>query len=99
MDSACLYEGVAQFKCLESLFGRIVSITATLASMVFFVMLVVGWFQYLFSGGDAKKSEAAKGTLTAAIIGLVLIVGAYIILRLLEGFTGLDLTTFKIEIF
>ena len=96
MDPTCLFDNdVAQFKCLESLFGRIVGIAASLAAMVFFIMLIVGGFQYLFSGGDAKKAEAAKGTLTAAFIGIVLIVGAYIILRVLESFTGLDLTTFK----
>lgn len=102
MDPSCLIgpdHDVAQVQCLESLFGRIVGIAASLAAMVFFVMLIVGGFQYLTSAGDPKKAEAAKGTLTAAFIGIVLIVGAYIILRILEGFTGLDLTTFKIVFF
>lgn len=100
MDPLCFFENdVAQFSCLESIFGRIVTVAASLAAFAFFVMLVVGGFQYLFSGGDPKKGEAAQGTLTAAILGIVLIAGAYLILRVIEAFTGLDLTTFKILMF
>lgn len=96
MDPNCTVAGVAQIACLESLFGRIVGLIASLAGMIFFIMLLVGGFKYLFSSGDAKKAESAKGTLTAAFLGLVLIVAAYIFLRLIGTFTGLDLTHFQI---
>lgn len=99
MDPTCLIDEVASINCLESLFGQLVSIAASLASIVLFIMLVIGGFSYLFSGGDAKKTEAAKGTLTAAILGLVLIVGAFIILVLIKAFTGIDVTIFKIPKF
>lgn len=91
--------GVAQLSCLEPLFARIVSLVASFAGIIFFIMLLVGGFRYLFSGGDAKAAEAAKGTLTAAFLGLVLIVASYIILRVIGSFTGLDLTIFKITNF
>lgn len=88
--------GVAQLSCLEPIFARIVTIVASLAGIVFFIMLVVGGFRYLFSGGDPKAAEGAKGTLTAAFLGLALIVAAYIILRLISSFTGIDVTIFRI---
>lgn len=97
MNPACLSpEGAATIQCLESLFGRIVGVVASLAGMVFFIMLIVGGFRYLFSAGDPKKTEAAKGTITAAFLGIALVVGSYIFLRLIEGFTGLKLTVFQI---
>ena|SRR3989344_4343573 len=88
---------IAQLQCFEPLFERLITLVTSLAGMVFFVMLVVGGLKYMFSGGDPKKAEAAKGTLTAAFLGLVLIVSAYLILVLIGSFTGLDLTVFKIE--
>ncbi len=90
---------VAQISCLEPLFARVVTIIASLAGVVFFIMLIVGGFRYLLSGGDPKQAEAAKGTLTAAFLGLVLIVSSFIILRLLSSFTGLNLTQFIIPQF
>lgn len=98
MNPNCLSpEGVAQIGCITSLFGRIVNLVAAFAGVVFFIMLLVGGFRYLFSAGDAKQTEAAKGTLTAALLGLILIVASYVILRLIASFTGLqNLTIFNL---
>jgi len=90
---------VAKITDLEIYFERIVVVVTALAGMVFFIMLVIGGIKYLFSGGNPKATESARGTLTAAILGLVLIVAAYLILLLLKNFTGLDLTTFSIPQF
>ena len=95
-NDPCIYQDTLQISCLEPLFGRAIGLVGSLAGIVFFIMLLVGGFKYLFSGGDAKKTESAKGTLTAAFLGLVLIVAAYIFLRLAGAFTGFDLTHFQI---
>ena len=42
-----------------------------------FLFLIAAGFKYLTSSGDPKKLEAAKGSLTTAIIGFVLIFAAY----------------------
>jgi heme/copper-type cytochrome/quinol oxidase subunit 2 len=89
---------VATFKSLEPLFTNIVQAVVALVGVALFVMLLVAGFKYLFSGGDPKKLEAAKGTLTNAIIGVVVIVSAYIILKLIAVFTGVDVTTFKVAL-
>lgn len=97
MDKSCLIDGVAQIACFESIFARIISIVTILAGLVFFIMLLVGGMRYLFSAGNPKTVEAAKGTLTTAFLGLALIVGAYLILRIVAVFTGLnELLIFKI---
>ena len=53
-----------------------------------FVMLVVGSFRYLLSGGNAKGTETARNTMTFAIVGLVVALSAFIILSLIAQFTG-----------
>ena len=89
-------ETAASLCNLEDIFRNLISALASLAAFVLLIMLIFGGFKWLTSSGDAKKLEQARGTITAAILGLLLIVGAYIILRLIEFFTGLPLTTFTI---
>jgi len=96
-DPTCLVStDVATFQCFESLFKNVVVSLTALVGIALFIMLVVGGYGFLLSGGDQKKLEKARGTLTAAITGVVVIVVAYLILRTISLFTGVDVTKFTI---
>ncbi len=89
--------GVVTIQSLQGLFTNVISVIVALAGVALFIMFVVSGFSFLFSGGDPKKLEQARGTLTNAIVGLVVIVAAYLILRMigvLSGYT--DITKFTI---
>ncbi len=90
--------GVATIGSLEDLFRNFVKTVISLSAVALFLMFIVGGFSFMFSSGDQKKLDQARGTLTNAVIGLVVIVCAYLIIRVIETFTGTDgiLTTFKI---
>lgn len=88
---------VATIRCLEPLFSNVITAVVYLVGIALFIMLLVGGFGFLFSGGDAKKTEQAQKTLSSAIGGLVIIVAAYLILLLIKAFTGIDVTQFKIS--
>lgn len=72
------------------IFEGILSAAIPFAGIVLFVMLVIGGFQFLTSGGDPKKAGAARNTLTYAIIGIVLVALAYLILVIISEFTGVE---------
>jgi hypothetical protein len=95
-ESSCLVEGVATFTCFESLFSNVVQALTALIGVALFIMVIVGGYGFLFSGGDQKKLEKARGTLTAAVTGVVVIVAAYLILLTIERFTGVTVTKFTI---
>lgn len=95
-DPSCLVGDVATFKCLESVFKNVVIALVAFVGIALFVMLVIGGYGFLLSGGDQKKLEKARGTLTAAIAGVVVIVVAYLILKTISLFTGVDVTQFII---
>lgn len=95
-DAKCLIEGVATIQCFESLFTNVLAAVVGLSALALFLMFVAGGFSFLFSGGDQKKLEQAKGTLTNAIMGLVIIVAAYLLLSTIGVFTGVDVTKFTI---
>jgi hypothetical protein len=91
-------EDVATIKCLEPLLTNAIKAIMALAGVALLVMMIVGGYSFLFAGGDQKKLEKAKGTITAAIIGIVIIVLAYLILKLIYAFTGVDVTQFNVVI-
>ncbi|MGB9706522.1 MAG: hypothetical protein ACPLXP_00395 [Microgenomates group bacterium] len=92
----CLEEEVAALQCFECIFQSILNIAIRLAGIAVFIMLIIGGFQYLTSGGDPKATESAKNTLTYAILGLALLLGSWLILLFIKEFTGVDVTQFVI---
>ena len=51
-----------------------------------FVFLLIGGIRWILAGGDEKAVAGARGTITAALIGLVIVLVAYAIIRLVEIF-------------
>lgn len=86
----------AQFTDLETLFSGILNVALTVAIIAVFLMLLLGGFKYLTSGGDPKGNESAKNIITYAILGLLLMIGAWFILQLIKTFTGVEVTKFSI---
>lgn len=88
----CVYnddgDQVATLKGVECLFTRIINIAISLIGIALLVMIFLGGFKMLTSGGDPKGVEAGKNTLTYAILGLVVALSAWFILTLIANFTG-----------
>ena len=80
----------------ECLFFNVLQVISLIAGLVFLVMFILGAFNFLFSGSDPKKVAAAGSRLTMAIMGLIGIIASYLILRLIENFTGVKVTDFII---
>ncbi len=91
MDS-CVLDGAAQLSCLAPLIENVIRAVVSLGAVALFVMLLVGGFNFLFSGGDQKKLEAARGTVTQAIVGIVVMTVAFLIIKTISVFTGVDVT-------
>lgn len=89
-------EDVYQIQDLEGIISRLLGLVIPIVGVLLLMMLIVGGFQYITSGGEAEQANKAKKTLTYAIFGLLVVLGAWLIIRLLEEFTGLDLTHFTI---
>lgn len=88
---------VATIKGIEAIFSNIVAIALAVAGIALFIMLTVGGFKYLTSGGDQQATQSARQTLTYAFFGFVILVAAFLILRFISEFTGVDVTGFSIR--
>lgn len=61
------------------LFTRIVQIIVWLVAVVSVLMIVIGGFRYVVSGGDSNAVSGAKNTIIYALIGLVVAFFAQVI--------------------
>ena len=78
---SCVVDGVPTLKCLEVIFGNILTISTGLIFLALFVMFLVGSFKYLTSFGNPEKLKKAQGTLKFAVIGLIIFLSAFLILK------------------
>jgi hypothetical protein len=81
---------------LQNLFTRIIALSVPIAFMAVTVMLAVAGIKYLTSGGDSKALGAAHGTVTWALMGIVFLALSWLILLLIEAFTGVKVTQFNL---
>lgn len=63
------------------------------AFVIAFVMLLIGGVRWILAGGDEKAVASARSTITAALIGLVIVLVAYAIIRLVEIFFNVSIIT------
>ena len=78
-----IFESSAGFGYLASDILLILTGTAGAISLIF---IVIAGIKFVTSGGDPKKLGSATSTLTYAIIGLVVTILAFVILRIVQFF-------------
>ena len=74
---------------LPNFISAAIQAVIVIAGLLTFAFLVWGGVEWLISGGDKEKYEAARGRITAAVIGLVIVVSAWAILQVITNFLGL----------
>ena len=62
-----------------------------IAGLILFGAIIVSGFQFLFSADDPKKTASAKGCLTNAIIGFLIIFISYWLIQIIEVIFHLDI--------
>jgi len=82
--ASCSVDGVPTLKCLELIFSNILTLSTSLMFLALFIMLLVGGFQYLTSLGNPEKIKKAQGTLKFAVIGLIVFISSFLILKTID---------------
>ncbi|PIY68680.1 hypothetical protein COY90_04675 [Candidatus Roizmanbacteria bacterium CG_4_10_14_0_8_um_filter_39_9] len=80
----CMVDGVPTLKCFEVVFGNILVMASGLIVFVLFIMFVNGSFTYLTSLGNPEKIKKAQGTLKYAVVGFILFISTFIILKIID---------------
>lgn len=76
--SGCQEDGNQSFSFLVR---RVINVLSIIVGAVSVIMIIIGGFRYIISGGDSAGVSAAKNTILYAIVGLVIVLFAQVIIR------------------
>ncbi len=78
----------AGLPCDTSISGfilKIINIALSVAGLIAVLFLIIGGFRYITSAGNEETAEQAKKVITNAIIGVVVIILSFVIVRVISN--------------
>jgi len=64
--------------------------------IIFLFMLIWGAVSWISSGGDKAHIENARGRITSALVGLVILFSTFAVIKLIEVFFGINILSIDI---
>ena len=65
--------------------ARIINVALSFLGIISVIIVIVGGFKYMISGGNEEKTSEAKNLIVSGIIGLAIILSAWAITRFVLG--------------
>jgi NADH:ubiquinone oxidoreductase subunit 6 (subunit J) len=82
---------------IESLLRALVSIGFIVGGVVFLFIFLMGAIQWISSGSDKSAQEQARGRLTSALVGIIILFALYAIIKVVEYFFGISILLINVE--
>lgn len=64
---------------ISTIIGNVINIGLAIFTIVFFILIIYGGVIWLTAGGDSAKADKARTTLTNAVLGIIVIIIAYLL--------------------
>ena len=77
-----------EFQSIGGILGAILNVVFYVGIALTIIFLIIGGIQYIMSGGDETKVAGARGHITNAIIGFIVVIGAFTIKIIIEKWLG-----------
>lgn len=75
---------------LSDIVNKVVEFLIPLAGIILLLVLIWGGYDYLMSQGNPEKIKGAQAKITTGIIGFVLLVVSYVVVKLIAKIFGFD---------
>ena len=75
---------------------KAVGLVFVFGALAFFFMFVWGAITWILSGGDKAGVESAKGKISNALLGFVLLIGSFAIVKLIQAFFNINILSIDI---
>jgi|GEM_PF-777969 len=75
--SAGVTKGIVGEGNVQSFIGSVVGTALSLISIIFFLFMLYGGFLWMTARGSSEQTKKAQDTIIAAVIGIVVVLGAY----------------------
>lgn len=91
--NATTFPPARSFPDIGSLVNILIKNILVIAGIAFFLMFIVAGFRFIQKAGKLEPAEfqKIKDTMSAAVVGLLLIVSAYWLVRIIETITGVNI--------
>ena len=76
---------------LQSALPAFIGIVLVIGVLVFFFVLITGAIGWITAGGDKARLEVARGRITSAIIGLVILFATFALVGFMEDFFSINI--------
>lgn len=80
----------------QKLLPAVIGLGFVVGFLIFVFIFILGAIQWISSGGDKAAVDAARGKISNAIIGLVVLLSVIAIIKLIENFFGINILTIDI---
>jgi hypothetical protein len=87
----------ANLSVFQTFVQRLIGLIVPVGFVAMLFMLTWAGIKFLTSGGEQAALKQARETATWAMMGIVFLVLAWLLLLLIQAFTGVDVTNFKIS--
>ena len=76
---------------ISGIVGNLAGVILTVGGIVAFVWFLLGGLNWILSGGDKAKMEAAKNQITQGVVGLAILASSFAIFRVIQSLLGLSI--------
>lgn len=84
---------ISPIQNLVNVIRSVIRFILLIAFILAFVFLIIGGIRWITAGGDEKAVAGARGMITGALIGLVIVLVAYALIRTVEIFFNVSIIT------
>ncbi|MBI4096294.1 MAG: hypothetical protein HY425_01110 [Candidatus Levybacteria bacterium] len=81
---------VATLSCVPAVFSNFLNGSLMLIGTWTVLVLIFAGYKYMNSGGDPKKLEGARETLTYSILGIIVVLLSFLIINIISRVTGIE---------
>lgn len=86
----CFQDTIAKLGCLPFYLGNIINGLFALSGIAAVVLIIISGIRLLLSGGDPTKVAKAKTSLYYSIIGFIIVLSSFLILKVISYITGAE---------
>jgi len=83
------------FLDLGKLLSNILALIFFFAALLAFIFILIGGLQWITAGGDKASAQSARDRITAAVVGLLIVVSAFAITVILNAVLGINLFEYE----
>ena len=91
-------QGKTGTEFLQIILPNMIGLSFVIGVVIFLFVVAIGAIQWTISGGDKTAIESARGKITNAIVGIIILFSLFALLKLIEDFFGINILSLDLGI-